>query len=191
MKNLSKKIGVGVVASSLVVGGAVSTGLVANAESVTGSQVEQSNRESKLDKIGDLELVGAAKEMYQFRVFGYYLTSYDKNHRMKDDITEALEGFDRTEKEKIEEIVKGEVPKELQFGYGKDFLIYLSSKGMDKGIKKVVIGDAEVILVFTEKISPNTDWDEKIIDKWIAKNLNVNVDDIEERDHLHGLKDIF
>lgn len=45
MKNLSKKIGVGVVASSLVVGGAVSTGLVANANTINQTEIGQSQLE--------------------------------------------------------------------------------------------------------------------------------------------------
>lgn len=206
MKNLSKKIGVGVVASSLVVGGAVSTRLVANAESSIEQSYTQvdltSDRSRKLEQIGDLETIKFAEENYGFEVFGYYFidSSYDK-HKMDNDTKELLEWI-KNKDESLEGKYKNILTKdpEFNFKYGKEFIEYIYINGMNKGVKKIRIGDAVGIFVFKDKIEPNKkDWYDSI-DKWINDNLldkqrnrivcNVQVDDIEGTTHVNILNHI-
>lgn len=198
MKNLSKKIGVGVVASSLVIGGAVSTGLVANADSVVESQIEQVKRNEKLSQFGDLEIVKYAKSKYNFKIFGYYFRdSLTNRNKMEDEINDVskyaqgkgfvgYEKIKQIEKKLPEELLIGEVDKnkfDFDFNDGKEFLEHLYTNGMTEGVKKVRIGDAVTILVFKNKVQSGIDWyQDKELDK--LKGANLQVKDVEDRDYL-------
>ena len=195
MKNLSKKIGAGVVASSLILGGAVSTGLVANADSVKTYQAGQVQEdEYKKDfkdtlegrdyRLGDLELFKAAKDMFEFEVMGYYL---EDNEGMKHDIKEFLNdaksrlGEENEKYKKIKEILNNENP--TNYNYAGSFFINLCKHGMSKGIKKVKIGDAVVIVLFKNNVDPKQNYKNEIY-KW-AKGwkTSVQLSDIEGQDH--------
>lgn len=215
MKNLSKKIGAGVVASSLILGGAVSTGLVANAYSGVQSQVEQTGKykyDTRFDvldnefrkELGDLEVFRGAKDMFNFRVFGYYLGPSAQRNRMKWDIDEFIRllkvkfGDNNEKYQQIKKVLEGEIPQEFKFTYAKEFLSYLCNNGMDEGVKKVQIGEAEVILVFNKEVQPipkdtlSEDTIKKWRENWRAKwGVNqLQVSDIEARDHLDIINEI-
>lgn len=199
MKNLSKKIGAGVVVSSLIVGGAVSTGLVANAYSPVQSQVVKSDKheyENKFKKeleginyrLGDLELFKAAKKMFNFGVFGYYL---EDSGRMKHEIDDFLKDArvnikDESKYEKIKNLLEKEILNNDQnhYDYAGGFLIDLFKHGMSKGIKKVQVGDAVAILFFENDVAPKPGYEENIY-KWAEDWKGpAQVSDIEGRDHL-------
>lgn len=210
MKNLSKKIGVGVVASSLVVGGAVSTGLVANADSVTESQVQQTNKDVSLDEISDSTLVKLAKDKLGFKVFGYYFIDSSTNKRRMDqdihDVAVCVTKKDTKKYEENEKLVEEkllnknlldgeflqktpeeELNKELDINAnnGKEFIEHINKYGIDKGVKKVRVGDAIVILVLENEVKPNKNWYTNE-DLKKLKGSYVDVQDIEERDYLHS-----
>lgn len=72
MKNLYKKIGIGVVGLSLILGGPLSNGLIAHANSI------QSKPSKKLNEVGievgksDRQIVKGAKEIYGYGIMGFY-----------------------------------------------------------------------------------------------------------------------
>lgn len=210
MKNLSKKIGAGVLASSLILGGAVSTGLVANADSVGQAKVEQSDKHeynelfNKLENdygLGDLEILKGAKELFKFEVFGYYL---EDKARMQEDIKDFLNDaqvkLDKIKYEKVKELLEKEISDNKDPNYypsAKYFLSDLWQNGMKKGIKKVQIGDAIGIFVFKDNVKPQQEelseesikkwgekWQKEFMDentKWRWSKLQVS--DIEGQDH--------
>lgn len=195
MNNLFRKIGVGAIALSLVLGGAVSSGLVANADSSVKGPIKveiEKSREEKLDKINDVDIVKLAEKVYGFDIFGFYLDSSSGKRRMKNEVEEVLEINSIIEKnakrDKIEKILKDE-SNDLSFDYGKDFIEHLYQNGIDKGVKKIKIGDFIGIFVFKKDISPKQkDWIQDIDKK---ENLRVQLEDLQKRDaHLENIPQV-
>lgn len=212
MKNLSKKIGVGVVASSLVVGGAVSTGLVANANTIGETNVEQSNVNNIAKYLGDLEIIKSLKTKYNFKVFSYYLTGSDKRKRMVDDIKDLGEWAKRKKPEQYEKIKdissiadtlvkKDNISNDDISLLEKEFTYYsdarylfkdILEKGMEQGIHKVKIGDASTILIFNHEIKPEADWETNWKGKWnedIDKLIEDKFVEVKSRDDQVEVKD--
>lgn len=195
MNNLFKKIGVGAIALSLVLGGSVSSGLVANADSVVKGPIKvviDSDREDKLNQLSDVDIIKLAEENYGFDIFGIYLDSSSGKRRMKNEVEEVLEINSLEEKnakrDKIEKILKDE-SNDLSFDYGKEFIEHLRQNGIDKGVKKIKIGDFIGIFVFDESISPEQkDWIKNIDAK---NNSRVQLEDLQSRDaHLENLSKV-
>ena len=69
MKNLYKKIGIGVVVLSLILGGSLSNGLIANASLVQSKKANEGRIE---DGKSDRQIVKGAKEIYGYGIMGFY-----------------------------------------------------------------------------------------------------------------------
>ena len=171
MKNLYKKIGIGAVASSLIIVGSLSNGLIAHANSIESKSYQQLNNKAKidLDKQGDAQIVKGAKNIYGYGVFGYYQDASSKR-KIENDVKELLEWYPESESS-LSKI-------SYRFNYAKDFLKHLKEKGMNECIQRVVIGDAEAILLFKEEVKPGIDWNERS-SEWIY-NDGQNIDGIDD-----------
>ena len=192
MKNLSKKIGAGVVASSLILGGAVSTGLVANADSVKTYQAGQVQEdEYKKDfkdtlegrdyRLGDLELFNAAKNMFGFEVMGYYVKELKRFRIGAFELKKIPLGAVKVLGEKykkIEQILKKENAK--NYLYAGSFFMDLCKHGMSKGIKKVKIGDAVAILYFGKEAQPKSNYKTEIYEWAKGWKTSVQLSEINE-----------
>ena len=167
MKNSIKKIGIGVVAS-LAISGSLSNVLIANADSIKPSQ-QINNVEINLDNQGDAQIIKGAKKIYNYGILGYYVSSQQKRNIDKD-IYDLLEWFPGDE---------GRLKKASHsFNNAKAFLEYLRDNGMEEGLQRVVIGDADVILLFAKDIDPGIDWNQHS-EKWIYNN-GENIDGIDD-----------
>ena len=167
MKNLIHKIGLGVVAS-LVISGSLSNILIANADSIKSPQ-QINNVGINLDNQGDAQIIKGSKNIYHYGILGYYVSSADKR-KIDKYIDELIEWFpeDKNKLENISHI----------FGDAKAFLEHLRGNGMEEGIQRVVIGDADVILMFREDIKRGIDWNEHS-KEWIY-NDGQNIDGIDD-----------
>ena len=210
MNNFFKKIGVGAMSLSLVLGMAASNGLVANANSnVKGKSINVSNISkdrlanvrqvllninlgSKLNELGNWGNVALAREVFNFKVFGAYSLSLNENEydRILNDANELNEGKKDNDIKKLKNIennINGNNDDVKSFDNGKHFFEYIFSKGMKQGIHKVKIGNDLLILFFEKDVEAgknNIENIDKIISEKGDELKKANIKNIEGRDHL-------
>ena len=172
MKNSIKKIGLGLVAS-LAISGSVSGVLIANADSIKEQPLQQQKFGIDLDKLGDAQILKGAKNIYGYGILGYYASEQQKKN-IKDDISDLIEWFSGDES-KLEKASH-------KFDNAKAFLEHLKKEGMEEGLQRLIVGDAEVILMFKEKVNPGVDWNEHS-EEWI-ENDGQNIDGIDDIDGI-------
>ena len=135
MKNLYKKLSVVVLSGALLIGGPLSSGLMAYANSDEVS-IEIGN-DSEEYVFGNEIRVGQFQYEYEIVYFGskfiYNRNEFDKR-------------FNIQEKNKI------------SFGSGMEFRWYLSDYGIEKGLYRVEVGDFYALLYFSNKVLPGIDW---------------------------------
>lgn len=169
MKNSFKKIGIGVVALSLIIGGSLSNGLVAHASS------SQDKLSYKLNQGGievgksDRQIVKGARNIYGYGIMGYY-----KNGASLRDIYEYLRWFPE-DKDRVSRVL-------CEFKDGKEFLQDLYKNGVAEGVYRVKIGLDEYILLFKGDMKHGIDWN-KHRNKWIENN-GENIEEIDDIDDI-------
>ena len=157
--------------ASLVISGSLSSVLIANADSI--NQAQQQKAEIDLDKLGDAQIIKGAKGIYRYGILGHYVSEQQKRNIGKD-IADLLEWFSGDE----DRLKKAS----HKFNNAKEFLKHLQDHGMKEGLQRVVIGDADVILMFREDVQPGVDWKQHSVE-WIHNN-GENIDGIDDIDGI-------
>ena len=165
MKGLYKKIGIGVVALSLILGGSLSNGLIANANSVQSKSSQKVNQEGIEVGKSDRQIVKGAKKIYKYGIMGFY-----ENGARQRDIDEYLQWFPE-DKDRVSKVL-------CEFRDGKEFLQDLYKNGVAEGVYRVRIGEEEYILLFKKDIGYGIDWNQHR-DKWINNN-GENMEEIDD-----------
>ena len=163
MKNLYKKIGIGAVALSLILGESLSNGLIANASLVQSKKANEGRIE---DGKSDRQIVKGAKEIYGYGIMGFY-----ENGASQSDIKEYLQWFPK-DKDRVSKVL-------CEFRDGKEFLQDLYKNGVAEGVYRVKIGLDEYILLFKQDLEHGIDWNQHR-DKWIDNDGK----DMEEIDDI-------
>ena len=166
MKNLYKKIGIGVVVLSLILGGSLSNGLIANANSVKIKSSQRLNQEGIEVGKSDRQIVKGAKNIYGYGIMGFY-----ENGASQSDIEDYLEWFPE-DKDRVSKVL-------CEFKDGKEFLQDLYKNGVAEGVYRVKIGKDEYILLFKQDLEHGIDWNQQRA-KWIDNDGK----DIEEIDDI-------
>ena len=165
MKGLYKKIGIGAVALSLILGGSLSNGLIAHASSVQSKSSQKVNQEGIEVGKSDRQIVKGAKNIYEYGIMGFY-----EKGASKQDIEDYLGWFPEDE-DRVREVL-------CEFKDGKEFLQDLYKNGVQQGVYRVKIGKEEYILLFKEDIGYGIDWNQHL-DKWIDNNGD-NMEEIDD-----------
>jgi len=173
MKNLHRKISALLLSGSIVMAGSLSNGLIAHADSIEYKSSQKFSKKVDIDNQGDAQIVKGAKNIYGYGILGYYVDSLSKR-KIENDVKELVGWFSDSES-RLNKVSH-------RFNYAKDFIEHLKKEGMEEGIQRVIIGDAEAILLFRKDVERGIDWN-KHSDKWIY-NDGQNIDGIDDIDGM-------